>query len=386
MDFVINSDMLELSDAQYIDNSGKCRALHISKYGVTIFIPPIAPLNLGTISDIFKFNKKDDLLKLKKRSSKIEFKFMCGKSSHGSVVYDGVVGEWDGITFFARTKSKIVDGDIAPYFTGFSIPQDTYSSLKNHEMYRKISIYLREYAIYEMALRKTKNLNDVVIIKTGDDVNDVLTEIVDNFDLLQPNFLSEINREILFDRKSNKLLLTPMIYRNIKAYIEIKMSSNSILLEEYISKISIPEMFDKLTDFKDPSTIIVGESAALKYTNKLTQLKSTKVIHNKFIFDRIPYYFFNSSVNNGGLYIVQNVKDLKTALIVLNVWNESRINIADDTNAIKILDEPNIKYTILKPDSHGHVSEVYNDKNIIVDMHTIKPNEPETLFVMLSVE
>ena len=296
---------------QVLDAYGKCRQVNFFFEGkeITILSSPIAPLMLP------EFRKLD----VSKTTEELAKKFVASKKGFKIL---GVTSGKEG----NNLKFSFKNGEIfIPLIDSYSgngdlegIPELRKSELKGYNKNRRLAYYILQYCYYLFSKfleeEKVTEITDAVLVtfyQTRMTINknfeygSVKKRFSDNSGVLQDGRLVIQNEEM------GKRLLYSLKLFSLHNIFEIV---------DYKNKTMLPNYYTDLSDFKKR----VGEVILYGYESLrqwLMRKDKTLFLYSEVkLEEKGPYFFCNKLVENGKIFLAQNVNSLEKAIFLLKTW------------------------------------------------------------------
>lgn len=324
------SYLFEGVSSQFIDNEGKTRILNyeINNEIVTLYTSPIPPLSyIPLLSEINSASPE----------SLKEFLLKSDMSITSQYVVDGVcLGVWctDNKTPNRLTYAYIPI-DIGNILENVPVEKDEYklpidiisssSMLKEFEKNARIANYLIQYTlllastIFPEPLTSSNFVVDEEHIYDIDSLNKLL--IYENNVFYRTSLLNPQPRIIVPSSDA----IDRLIY-----YVAAFKLTNENELKNYRYRKNISGVYNTLSDFRidDSQFIFTNAQSLYRWTDSPSLFEQNLVEYKINMNIKEPYYYRNININDGKLFLVQNVADgsLLRALRVSKEWNDTRVN------------------------------------------------------------
>lgn len=291
---------------QYIDTYGKTRAL-IFEGGLSIYIDPIAPLNIPTSipkpADIGTVTKFIDQHNLEIIGMKSQRDKMIG------LVFDDYEGKKCMILVRMKIDRNLPEINL-PYYI-----KDHSSALRNQYEIVRLGYLLKEYSLYEYM---NNDRNDDIFIVNPDHEYDINLVDQDNFERFND----------IFYLKKKIVVPNEKIMNNLKDYIRVFEKNYPDILESYSDRLFLRDYYSRLEDFrqvKDQIVFIDNAEFEEWYKNKEG---GRGIVYNNLQPLRKEAYLVNLP-GKSEMVLIQNVEggSKQKAKYVSAVWNRDRINI-----------------------------------------------------------
>lgn len=350
---------------QLIDGKGKCGALTFK--GITMYISPLAPFNIGIGTE-----------KIAKEKKLLSFVNKHNLTIQSVSVYNGeVMGVWIDVdslpinVTFAFIPSKI-DGDgyridsesIPPRISG-----DNISILDTMRYERKAAQFLMQLSIYHYArliseglIEKPEEIEDWCIIR--DEKYDMSSIVTTASDMSWDN-------DVFFEDDDGIKMIVPSeeILRKLIYNIEVMSLRYGDLIGRYLNMKRVPGRFDSVHDLrKKPGQLIFTNRQSIKKWADLirpdTNRNDIKNVTQPSSFD--PYYYrlnWMENSDDGEIVMIQNVGNsskIETAVFVSKYWIHNHVNLGWEARIKPELMSPEIESTINEYTIFTHRGEFDN--------------------------
>lgn len=309
--------------SQKIDTYGKCRQLNCKWEGkrFTILCNPIQPQNVPE-----KPNSRIRLIDAGTAFKIAEQGELVGQNVSEGVT-NGVIVMFNNVRCIIPIQPIDVIEDIPSYES--VIYPDRFSILSLYTRNKKIAGYLSEYFIWLFSkyIEVNRNISD----QTIDRFVKSMIEIDEKFEYGDVRKTYEMNSGVM---RNGKLVVPNMETLKRLVYV-LKLFSirNSLKLIQYKDRRVIQNYYSDVTDFKqNPRQVILyGEDSIEKWVHENSI--SYKLPNETFrlysrinIGSRIPYFFKNDLIDNGQIFLAQNIDSVSKALYLAMKWQTSFYN------------------------------------------------------------
>jgi len=340
---------------QKIDTYGKCRQLNImvGDKEMTIFTQPLPPLNVPEVEDMKVFKSSTKMMNRLLESEAITLTTQTFVNNIGLELsgYIGNVSITIPTINYPSTSLDKLDKLIYPL--------EIMSSLEIYNTNKKMARYMSEYILWLFSRYLHENNIDVVSDKVISDFSSGYIEI-------DPDFAySKIKKTFETDKgfmKKGKLILQNREIRNRLLYV-LKLYSirNLNSLIDYHNRKTIKEYYRDVTDFDQnlQQIILYGSESVDKLIQEYTTTYRIKFSYKLFdevnIGERNPYFFSNPYVENGTIYLAQNIGDIGKAIDIAKTWTKQSYN---KTFAAKDRDISNTSFTLYRYINKDDINEI----------------------------
>jgi hypothetical protein len=290
--WTVLSDRYQLV-SQYIDSYGKTRVIDFSFNGliIRVFTSPMQPLAKIPEMDV---------------STPVENIPVESISDFFNLL---------NITFYDTGKGHIIGNtnniELVVYYDKPPSPEGN-SFVDKYNTTKRNARYITEYFLWLYSVY-TAETNDGTISGFKDNYIEIDNSFVYN---INENILSLDNPSVMRNRKlvltSNKLLA------RLEYVLELHIVRNQKKLTQYRHKKRIDNFYVDVSDFNKHT----GQDVIDKTTTTEHEIDNVHYISNKIITGtRSPYFFRNNLVENGKIFLAQNIESLEVAFFVADNWN-----------------------------------------------------------------
>lgn len=337
---------------QYIDPSGKCRALIYDGVGgqekLALFIRPTVPTSHPKSLSIPRKISFDDAVSFCKKMN-LEIIYVARRTTEGGKeVSVGLVVRNKKIHSLEESYIPILETSKTGTFEKTYKNMDPlffvgFNPLDKLRLLRKTSDVLKAYVLWSFSRAKKRQASE------GEEFNGFTYDDRDSYEVItdpEMEFINEIDSQIGARLYDNDIMFTAegklrvpsesMIELLIK-WLEVQKIRNSKLLENYWSNKIIPDVYKTISDFRsvDKQLIFVNLAGLKKWIEKKgvgpkkrsgrEVPENTGIVYREInLITKDPFFYQFS----GRLAIIQNVAngDRKIAEYVATSWISSKRN------------------------------------------------------------
>jgi hypothetical protein len=326
---IINTKKVKFLE-QGLDSYGKCRMLRFSidSSNVTILTDPLQPFVISAaINWVATKTTKETAINLANAIG-IQFSSQCIKGGVLKEIY-GKFGDVN-ITIPVVDTDKMnlpEDNDRIIIQTGDS------SSLSNYNEYKKLSRYVVEYMLWLFS----KYLNEDSETPSAETID----SFVKNKLKIIPDFkygnVKTIFSETSGVMKQGKLIVkSEETLKRLVYILRLSLRRFREKIERYHESKTIDNFYLDVTDFDQypRQVILYGKDSINKWNNE----KNNKhVIYDSVQFDlNVPYFFKNTKVKSGTVFLAQNTHTLQKAMEIGETWVKSGFNVDGEANGDRV--------------------------------------------------
>ena len=359
--------------SQQIDTYGKCRSLTVSYSGknLTIYLSPIAPRKVK--EDNKSIHRVD-----------IETAQAFANDENINIIFQGgddnTVADLTGIKINVMVTILIKDSEPIP-----NLPiRDSLITIKKRrsrlDIYnknKKLARYITEYAFWLFS----HYLNKKKILAITD-------KVISNFAkeklIIKKGYrYGHIQKKFLMKSgviENEKLIVTSRdMLKRILYVVKLYSIRNTRSLVDYHNRNVIQHYYQDITDFdQSPSQVILyGEDSIEKW---IDESKTCYIMRNDILIgSRRPYFFSNKLVENGRIFLAQNIDNLEKAMGISLTWNQKNYNPSIFTKEHDIIqfilysyiNQNNITKYLVKGDDNGRKIRILGYKIDDIPLFTV---------------
>ena len=350
----IDGSLTARIEGQYIDVHGKVRKLRID--GVDIYTDPLPPFPVPLIplySRLNSENSEDKVISWIKRYRKagIDLVSMYSYSNERKGIFGRLkTGEQQNILIYIdlplvnkgdkKSSNRLISSlPLSPPSMYPPVPKPRRSDLEIWNDNKRIARFLQQYTFYvfsqwwedrhlssnqELTPENLRDFKQEGFHVDPGHVYEILSKTIEG----NRSFLSPEGKVYV----PNERIVHKLIY-----VLYLAFESDRQNIEEYRHRKYLDDFVLNLSDFNthDNEVILSGKRALLQWIRESEfYLVAHDNIPNESETKKEPYFFKNPYVENGRLFLVQNVRhgDLDRALHVAAIWEKYRLNLGFDTD------------------------------------------------------
>jgi hypothetical protein len=312
-------NFLDRAETQFIDSSGKLRAVNLDS-GITIMTSPLPPLAIPISDKIYDTTLDTAISFVKKYDMQIDYQ--DGNQE------DGIQGLWLEPTTTnilnlvycyipIEITEAMKDVDFAPinYSDPIRTPQSSQLQKLRHN--RKVAQILQQYTLFLYSYSHPEELTEDNFIIDGDYKYSLKDKRLNIDNPIFRDGLLIVPNETVRDR---------LLY-----YLKVQILNNLDYILTFRGKNTIDGYYQDIVDFRknDDQNIFISKDAIKKYAQSIA-LRRPNIVCKKFMStNREPYYY---NIEEEGIHLIQNTKDLLVAITVGDKWRRDTINLGYDAN------------------------------------------------------
>ena len=312
-------------DSQWIDSYGKTRQLNIvfNNQLISIITSPIQPIKVKeTTVRIIHLVETEILMDLiKSLNMRIDYQVI---SDNTLKEINGVIGNVK-VSIPVKPTAKLPG--ILEKHHGLNYPDQQVSSLEQYNFNKKIARYLVEYTRWVYSTYLYENKVDEIDNKN-------LEYFSKNYFNIKPTHKYKyIEKTFNTDNsilKNGKLIVHNMeTIKRLLYVLKLSIYHDLEYLRDYRNSKVIYNYYVDITDFDTYKNqiLLYGEESIEKW---ITENNIMYTIHNEVQIGKTsPYFFKNSLIENGKVYLAQNTQTLEKASDIALSWIKKRYNVGD---------------------------------------------------------